>query len=64
MNADGTGKALIDDSHYNEAGPVWPPDGTRIAFERAESGIWVINADGTGAAHLRIGRKPAWEPTP
>jgi dipeptidyl aminopeptidase/acylaminoacyl peptidase len=49
--------------------PTWSPDGSRIAFRRQVDGeaahIWVINADGSGAAPLTAGltgtfRSPAW----
>ena len=33
-------------------GPVWSPDGTRIAYTIYSSGIWVMNADGTNQQQL------------
>ena len=54
------------------AGPTWSPDGGAIAFSvtldnEADSGTYVINADGTGlrrlAAYIGVGA-PAWQPTP
>lgn len=72
MNADGTGVKKL--TNLGEcAGPVWSPDGNRIAFtHQREDGyrkIYRINADGTGlsllfteassAAHQR---DPRWSP--
>ena len=47
--------------------PEWSPDGTKIAYTRGRypgGDIWVMNADGTGAARLTAGPRhdmdPAW----
>jgi dipeptidyl aminopeptidase/acylaminoacyl peptidase len=43
--------------------PAWSPDGSRIAFERYDDGIHVINVDGTGDIRLSaIGTDPDWQP--
>ena len=48
--------------------PVWSPDGQRIAFEyydgSEDSGIYVMNADGSGLTKLtdNFGSSPAWSP--
>ncbi len=51
--------------------PVWSPDGTRIAFSRTSedgsTGIWVMNADGSGEHRLTVNRRgldeqPSWSP--
>jgi Tol biopolymer transport system component len=49
--------------------PAWSPDGRRLAFVRL-NGIWVANADGSGATRLtpdaaaseRYAGGPAWSP--
>lgn len=38
--------------------PVWSPDGSRIAL----SGLWIVNADGSGLHYLTEGHEPAWSP--
>jgi Tol biopolymer transport system component len=44
------------------AAPRWSPTGRQLAFQSV-SGIWVINADGTGRRQLTFGgRDPIWSP--
>jgi Tol biopolymer transport system component len=82
MKNDGTGATpltRLTALNANCIGPVWSPDGTKIAFEaiRALDGsdavgpanIWVVNADGAGAAPLtRLAApntssiEPVWSP--
>jgi Tol biopolymer transport system component len=58
MNADGTG--LTDLGPGGD--PAWAPDGSRIAF-RADSGIWLMNPDGSGRTELvHFGASPTWSP--
>ena len=56
----------------SDFGPVWSPDGTRIAFLRAfmavganDRSVYVMNADGTGTQRLAEGTVlqavPAWQ---
>jgi Tol biopolymer transport system component len=45
--------------------PTWSPDGNRIAFGQEHvwpSGIYVINADGSGLRRVGDGWSPAWSP--
>ncbi len=56
-------KRLTDHARYLRW-PRWSPDGTKIAFGR--KGIYVVNADGTGAKRLTSdsigGETPRWSP--
>ncbi len=75
INGDGTGLTpLASEAGYSLDGPVWSPDGTRIAY--CHSGlrnpegklytVWVMNADGSGQRKLTTGDArgydPAWSP--
>ena len=54
MQADGTQiRELIEGGSK----PDWSPDGTKIAFARADSGfvhLWTMNPDGSGASRLQL----------
>ena len=60
MNSDGTGLTQLTFNTYEERGPAWSPDGSRIAFigrVGARGGvnnfeICIINADGTNLVQL------------
>jgi dipeptidyl aminopeptidase/acylaminoacyl peptidase len=60
-NTDGSGLARLtgDDGVYGH--PSWSPDASKLAFEKAGAGIWVMNADGTGEHQVALdGFSPAW----
>src|SRR6266511_1752070 len=71
-NPDGTGLTKLP-SVPGDTDPAWSPDGSKIAFVRFReggAGIWVMNADGTGARRITDGGLdvdgtdlgPAWSP--
>lgn len=68
MNADGSDpRMLVDDpvlqgaSHIGHL--VWSPDGTRLAFNFEEGGIWVVGEDGSGLTFIiPDGVAPYWSP--
>ena len=67
MNAaDGLGLLRLTDDPAYDAGPAWSPDGLRIAFTsgRDGSGLFVMNADGSGVVRMRAGfaGPPSWSP--
>ena len=40
-----------ENPHWNNAAPVWSPDGSQVAFVTDRTGqweIWIMNADGSG----------------
>lgn len=69
VKADGTGRRSL---YVSGSGPVFSPDGTKIAFTKSAygNGIYVMNADGTEQTNLTPGtsgtaailRDPAWSP--
>jgi Tol biopolymer transport system component len=54
---------LTDVLQGGDLAPAWAPDGSQIAFSSA-SGIYVVNADGSGLTQLipDAGWRPAWSP--
>ena len=67
IDPDGSNDVLVYPSSSGIRGPVWSPDGSKLAVSR-NSQIWTMNADGTGAIQLttNIGnnREPDWQPLP
>ena len=68
IRIDGTSyRNLTRSPDANEWGPVWSPDGRRIAYSSDENGmpqLFVMNADGSNARQLSDvwGEYPAWSP--
>ncbi len=71
MNTDGTAQVNITNSAGVDAGPVWSPDGLKIAFQsRRTAGIgdvWVMDADGSNPTNLtnndaEFQLRPTWSP--
>jgi Tol biopolymer transport system component len=71
MDADGTNVRRLTDSPGLDEGPVWSPDGTKIAFSSDRTGqqeIFVMNADGSDPQSLTQNpardESPDWQPLP
>jgi Tol biopolymer transport system component len=65
MDADGTNVHRLTDSPGLDEGPVWSPDGTKIAFSSDRDGqqeIYVMNAD--GSEQRRLTDNPARDESP
>ena len=61
MFADGSGVTRLTNNSVNDDGPVWSPDGTKLAFSREVSGlsqIFVMNDDGSNEVNLSNGSGP------
>jgi Tol biopolymer transport system component len=66
MNADGSGQQnLTHNPPVIDSGPVWSPDGQKLAFGRY-SHVWVMNADGSDQRRLTPNTEsdlwPVWSP--
>ena len=51
-------RRLVDDE-FRDRGPVWSPDGRRIAFYSDRAGgydLWLIRPDGSGLTHRTSSR--------
>ncbi len=67
MNADGTNVHRLTANAMIKQGPVWSPDGTRIAFDCEGTYICSIAADGSDLRleQERLAHSPvAWQPLP
>jgi CSLREA domain-containing protein len=69
MFADGSGVARLTNNSVDDFGPVWSPDGTKLAFVREVNGLgqlFVMNDDGSNEANISNGSGPvneaAWSP--
>jgi dipeptidyl aminopeptidase/acylaminoacyl peptidase len=70
ISADGTGLRQLTSGHFRNAFPAWSPNGAKIAFSRSrpgravdDSGIFVMNADGSDQRQIATGTPvPAWSP--
>jgi Tol biopolymer transport system component len=68
MDADGSNRTNLTNTPFiGESEPSWSPDGAKIVFNRGsnqpESGIYVMNADGSDVRRVtRYGRWPLWSP--
>lgn len=50
--ANGSGERVLAAAGAGVLAPFWSPDGARIAFGRSGGGLYVVSADGSGAATL------------
>ena len=75
VDATGSGLTRLTSNNVDDVQPAWSPDGTKLVFSRfawcdgdtgfCEYDLFVMNADGSGAAQLTFGSSdadPAWSP--
>jgi Tol biopolymer transport system component len=69
LDRDGKVIQKLTDDEFNDRGPSWSPDGSRIAFVSNRSGdyqLWTIRPDGAGLTPLTANAKgafvPIWSP--
>jgi dipeptidyl aminopeptidase/acylaminoacyl peptidase len=68
MNGDGSGLTQITNNGAQNLGPVWSPDGQKIAFGSSRPGydVYSINPDGSAEASLTtdpaVDEYPDWSP--
>jgi TolB protein len=61
IDADGSGESHVTD--LEALAPAWSPDGTTLAFEAVEGGIYTVGADGSGLTEVvDDGHGPTWSP--
>ena len=61
MTMDASGHALRRVTTSGGSSPVWSPDATQIAYERA-GWIWIVGVDGSNRHPLIQGSDPDWQP--
>lgn len=68
MNGDGSRVRNLTRNSANDWSPAWSPDGRKIVFAstrgNGQLSLWIMRADGTGAARLTTGTDeyPSWSP--
>jgi Tol biopolymer transport system component len=67
MNADGSEETNITGPYqtiaYDDMGPDWSPDGTKIVFQGVRDGAWellTVNPDGSGELNLTADDEPSY----
>lgn len=69
MSIDGSGQTVLANSAYDDpfvyGAPLWSPDGAQIVVARADSTtgasrMTIMNADGTTARRLGVGKPTSW----
>jgi Tol biopolymer transport system component len=63
VNPDGSGRRVLTDG-VRDYSTSWSPDGSQIAYDTDQGGIWIMNADGSGKLRLTTGSDsyPRWSP--
>ena len=62
LRTDGCERRQLTNDIYKDRGPVWAPDGRRLAFYSDRSGkyeIWAINSDGSNLTQLSRTTEPS-----
>jgi Tol biopolymer transport system component len=62
INPDGTGQAPLPGTSGGVRGPVWSPDGQKVAFLGGAGGLYTINVDGTGLTRIAETGGADWAP--
>ncbi|MGI6368756.1 MAG: hypothetical protein ACOX2L_10470 [Anaerolineae bacterium] len=66
INTDGTNRTRLTQDEGDNTGPVWSPDGERLAFVSDRDGnreVYVMNADGSEPVNLTKHDAEDWTPT-
>lgn len=64
IDANGANQRQVTTNATVDSEPTWSPDGSKIMFAKQNSGLAVINADGTNEVGVTTGTDvgPAWSP--